>query len=129
MAITEAVLKAFIHCPLKAHYLLSGRTLPKNHFDEFDERVERMHLDRARIELGLRLEISTNLPFVHADPRFDRGSPRLQTLSLRNLRDDVPPSHGAKVPWLQTITRATPPRTCDKCARTCSHALPVPNEP
>jgi hypothetical protein len=67
MALTEAVLQAFIHCPLKAHYVLSGRTLRKNDFDEFDEPMERMHLDRGRIELGLRLEISTNLPLVRAD--------------------------------------------------------------
>lgn len=67
--ITEAILEAFLQCPLKAHYLLSGRTPPKSEYDEFDERVERIHVDKVRLALGssLATEAAGALPLVHED--------------------------------------------------------------
>src|SRR6266513_820488 len=67
--ITEAILKAFLQCPLKAHYLLSGRTPPKNEHAEFDEQVERLHVDKARLALAsiFAPEASSAVPLVHED--------------------------------------------------------------
>ncbi|MGD0291655.1 MAG: TM0106 family RecB-like putative nuclease [Candidatus Binataceae bacterium] len=67
--ITEAILEAFLKCPLKAHYLLSGRTPPKSEHDEFDERIERIYADKVRLALGsiLSTEVSNAMPLVHED--------------------------------------------------------------
>jgi predicted RecB family nuclease len=69
MRITEAIFKAFLQCPLKAHYLLSGRTPPKNEHNEFEEWVERIHIDKVRLALGsiFSTEASTAMPLVHED--------------------------------------------------------------
>lgn len=67
--ITEAILEAFLQCPLKAHYLLSGHTPPKSEYDEFNERVARIHVDKIRRALGSSpaTEASSALPLVHED--------------------------------------------------------------
>lgn len=67
--ITEPILEAFLQCPLKAHYLLSGHTPPKSEYDEFNERVERIHVDKIRLALGSSpaTEASSALPLVHED--------------------------------------------------------------
>src|SRR3989442_14565946 len=67
--ITEALLEGFLKCPLKAHYLLSGRTPPKSEHDEFDERVERIYADKVRLALGsiLFTEASSAVPLVYED--------------------------------------------------------------
>jgi predicted RecB family nuclease len=67
--ITEAILEAFLQCPLKAHYLLSGHTPPKSEYDEFNERVARIHVDKIRLALGSSpaTEASSALPLVHED--------------------------------------------------------------
>lgn len=69
MRITEAIFKAFLQCQLKAHYLLSGRTPPKSEYNEFDEWVEHIHVDKARLALGsiLSTEASSAVPLVHED--------------------------------------------------------------
>jgi predicted RecB family nuclease len=67
--ITEAIFKAFLQCPLKAHHLLSGRTPPKNEYAEFDEQFERIHVDKARLVLTsiFAPEASSVVPLVHED--------------------------------------------------------------
>lgn len=67
--ITEAILKAFLQCPLKAHYLLSGRTPPKNEYAEFDEQVERIHVNKVRLAPAsiFAPEASSAVPLVHED--------------------------------------------------------------
>ena len=67
--ITGPILEAFLQCPLKAHYLLSGRTPPKSEYDEFNEWLERIHVDKVRLALGsiLSTEASSAVPLVHED--------------------------------------------------------------
>jgi len=67
--ITGPILEAFLQCPLKAHYLLSGRTPPKSEYDDFDERVDRIHVDKVRLALRsiLSTEASSAVPLVHED--------------------------------------------------------------
>jgi hypothetical protein len=68
--ITEAIVEAFLQCPVKAHYLLAGRAQPKSEYEEFDEHVERLHVHEARLALALRSPFTTasgDLPLVHDD--------------------------------------------------------------
>jgi predicted RecB family nuclease len=64
--ITEAILEAFLQCPLKAYYLLSGRTPPRSEYDEFDERIARTHIATARGSL-LSTQASSAAPLVYED--------------------------------------------------------------
>ena len=67
--ITEAIFRAFLQCPLKARHLLSGRTPAKDEDAEFDERIERIHIDKVRLGLGsiFSPEASSAMPLVHED--------------------------------------------------------------
>ncbi len=53
--ITEAIFEAFLQCPLKAHYLLAGRTPQQSEHEESDQRVERLHADKVRVALRAKL--------------------------------------------------------------------------
>ncbi|HVG37326.1 MAG TPA: TM0106 family RecB-like putative nuclease, partial [Thermoplasmata archaeon] len=48
---------------------LSGRTPPKSEYDDFDERVDRIHVDKVRLALRsiLSTEASSAVPLVHED--------------------------------------------------------------
>jgi predicted RecB family nuclease len=66
--INETILEAFLKCPLKAHWMLSGRMPPKSEYDEFDERIEREHADRVRLAPDfISTEASNAMPLVYGD--------------------------------------------------------------
>ena len=65
MQITDVIIEAFLHCPLKAHHLLSGRTPARCKLTELAAPLDSEHVERARRTLGL----SVAEPIVHEDLR------------------------------------------------------------
>lgn len=68
--ITEAILEAFLRCPLKAHYMIAGRSPPKTEHEEFDQAIQQRYADKARLALGLGLSTEAPriiAPLVHED--------------------------------------------------------------
>jgi predicted RecB family nuclease len=48
--------------------MLSGRTPPKSEYDEFDERIERLHADKVRLAPDfISTEVSNAMPLVYED--------------------------------------------------------------
>ena len=68
--ITEKILEAFLQCPLKAHYLLSGRSPPRNEYEEFYGWIERIHADRVRLAVSSERTTDASRaigPLMHED--------------------------------------------------------------
>src|SRR5580704_18004730 len=84
MPITDAILEAFLHCPLKAHHLLGGRTPPRCGPWEFAALLDSEHVESARRTLGL----SVPERLVHEDlstqaHALEEGGPRDMAIPLR----------------------------------------------
>lgn len=62
--ITDAIIDAYLRCPLKAHHLLSGRAPPSSEHEAFAEQLDRPHLGRVRRALP---ESAVVLPLAHED--------------------------------------------------------------
>ena len=62
--ITDAIINAYLRCPLKAHHLISGRPPPVSEHEGFAEQLDRPHLARVRCALPAS---AVALPLVHDD--------------------------------------------------------------
>jgi len=62
--ITDAIINAYLRCPLKAHHLISGRPPPVSEHEGFAEQLDRPHLARVRCALPAS---AVALPLVHND--------------------------------------------------------------
>jgi predicted RecB family nuclease len=65
--ITEAILEAYVRCPLKGHHLLSGRELPPNEEAVLAKHIGDAQVCRVRRALDLPPVENAGEPLVHED--------------------------------------------------------------
>jgi hypothetical protein len=119
--ITGPTLEAFLQCPLKAHYLLSGRTPPKTEYDEFNERLERIHVDKVRLALGsiLSTEASSAVPLVHEDlsthpDALERVGKSAVVVPVRIFPRALPRSRAGRLARVSRAGAVGPPHHADE---------------